>query len=88
MDDVLRNYQFTLMDDNEMMLIDGGGAIGKAFAAAGAAVLIAAGAVSVMVGVGLAVGSGGAGALPAVKLACAGVGAIIAGAKMLDALYN
>lgn len=87
MNEALGNYKFTLMDENEMLLIDGGGSLGKALLGVGACLLIAAGGVSVIVGAGVAIGTGGAAVLPGVKLAGAGVAAIIAGAKMLDTLY-
>lgn len=86
MNESLANYEFAIMNEEELLLIDGGGILGKALAITGACVLIAAGGVSVIAGVGVAVGTGGAATLPGVKLACAGVGGIIAGAKMLDVL--
>lgn len=79
----LSNSQFTLMNENEMLLIDGGGELLNALGAVGGCVLIVAGAVSIIVGAGVAIGTGGAAVLPGIKLESVGVSAIIAGAKMV-----
>jgi|BioPla2DNA2_1021312.scaffolds.fasta_scaffold44114_3 hypothetical protein len=84
MSEALGGCQLTLMNENELLLIDGGGILGKALAGVGGCLLIAAGGVSIIVGVGLAVGTGGAATVPGIKLACSGAGTIVAGCKVLD----